>query len=339
MNTDQTVEKKDILKIDDLSVEYRVNRKTVKAVNHISLTIKEGETLGLVGETGAGKTTTALSIMRLLPDRISYVTGGTIELQGQNVLDLKDDQMRALRGGVVSMIFQDPMTALNPVMTVGSQIRETIKLHNVNNLNSGEIEARVDEVMEMVGIAASRKHAYPLQFSGGMKQRIVIAMALACEPKLLLADEPTTALDVTIQAQVLDLIENLKHKLGTAMLMITHDMGIVVRTCDNVAVMYAGEIIESGTLEQIFDRTGAHHPYTTGLFNSIPDLRSDARRLTPVDGLMPDPTNLPEGCKFSPRCTQCMERCRAEEPAVFEKDGHQIKCFLYGEEKGGEENG
>ncbi len=324
-----TAERKEIIRVDNLSVEYHVNKQVVKAVNDISFSIEKGKTLGLVGETGAGKTTTALALMRLLPDRISRITGGTIKLDGQDIMELKNEEMRALRGNVVSMIFQDPMTALNPIMTVGSQIKEALKLHNTQNLSDKELDARVDEVLEMVGIQSSRKGEYPLQFSGGMKQRIVIAMALVCEPELLLADEPTTALDVTIQAQVLQIIAELRKRLGTSMLMITHDMGIIARTCDDVAVMYAGQIIEYGTIEHLFTPGEKHHPYTVGLFGSIPDLTGNAKRLTPIDGLMPDPTKLPEGCKFSPRCPHCTERCKCEEPASYDFDGHKIKCFLF----------
>ena len=327
---------KEILRVEDLSVEYRVNREVVKAVNHVSFSIGRGEVLGLVGETGAGKTTTALALMRLLPDRISYVTSGTITMDGQDLMALRPEEMRALRGDYLSMIFQDPMTALNPIMTVGNQIKEALKLHNKKMLNEKEFNKRVEEVLELVGIQPSRKGAYPLQFSGGMKQRIVIAMALACEPELLLADEPTTALDVTIQAQVLQLIAELRRRLGTSMLMITHDLGIIARTCDYVAVMYAGQIVEYGSIEDLFKHGEQHHPYTSGLFSSIPDLHSDFRRLTPIDGLMPDPTDLPQGCKFSPRCPHCTERCQKEEPEEYNFNGHRIKCFLY---EGGSHHG
>ena len=328
---------KEIIKVQDLSVEYRVNNQVIKAVNNISFTIGRGETLGLVGETGAGKTTTALALMRLLPDRISHVTSGSIIMDGQDLMELRPEEMRALRGDYISMIFQDPMTALNPIMTVGNQIKEALKLHNHKKLSSKELDERVDETLQMVGIQPERKNAYPLQFSGGMRQRIVIAIALACEPELLLADEPTTALDVTIQAQVLKIIADLRRRLGTSMLMITHDLGVIARTCDYVAVMYAGQIIEYGSIEDIFTRDVHHHPYTVGLFNSIPDLHSNVKRLTPIDGLMPDPTNLPAGCKFAPRCSHCTDRCLREEPADVDMGGgHRIKCFLF---QGGEEDG
>jgi peptide/nickel transport system ATP-binding protein len=318
-----------VLMVHDLSVEYRIHRQVVKAVNGISFVLKRGESLGLVGETGAGKTTTALSLMRLLPDRLSFVTGGRIILDGQDVMALKLEEMRALRGSAISMVFQDPMTSLNPIMTIGSQIKEALRLHNDQGLSDKQLDARVEEVLEMVGIQPSRKNDYPLQFSGGMKQRVVIAMALACEPKVLLADEPTTALDVIIQAQVLSLIMDLRKRLGTSMLMITHDLGIVARTCDHVAVMYAGEIVEYGSIEQIFDPEAPHHPYTVGLFGSIPRLNDEARRLTPIEGLMPDPTNLPEGCSFSPRCPRRMEQCLKRKPGDQSINDHRIRCFLY----------
>ena len=280
-----------VLEIRDLHVIYETDQSTVYAVNGVNLTVTKGKTLGLVGETGAGKTTTALSIMRLLPKRIGIIRQGSITLDGHNVMELTEGDMRLIRGDTVSMIFQDPMTSLNPVITVGKQIRESLELHR-NGRSDKEIDARVDEMLEMVGIPASRKNDYPHQFSGGMKQRVVIALALACEPKLILADEPTTALDVTIQAQVLQMMNELKVKLNTAMILITHDLGVVAETCDDVAIMYAGEIIESGTAEDIYEAT-EHHPYTVGLFGSIPDMDSKAKRLNPIPGLMPDPTCLP----------------------------------------------
>ena len=318
-----------LLEIKDLYVEYITDDAQVFAVNGIDLSLNKGETLGLVGETGAGKTTTALSIMRLLPEKVGLIRKGTILLDGRNVTEATEADMRLLRGETVSMIFQDPMTSLNPVLTVGDQIAEVLELHTKFKTKP-EVEARVDEILKMVGLPPERKHDYPHQFSGGMKQRIVIAIALACEPLLLLADEPTTALDVTIQAQVLALMNELKKNLNTAMILITHDLGVVAQTCDKVAIMYAGEIIETGTVEQIFsgDR---HHPYTVGLFQSIPDLKKKTRRLHPIDGLMPDPTDLPSGCKFHTRCPHCMETYKTMNPQPYEEDGHMIRCHLYGQ--------
>ncbi len=316
-----------LLEIKDLVVEYRTDEDIVHAVNGITLTVNKGETLGLVGETGAGKTTTALSIMKLLPDHIGYITGGSIHLDGQDILAASEEKMRGIRGKEVSMIFQDPMTSLNPVYTVGEQVAEVIKIHNPQ-LNRSEIQKRVDNLFLMVGLPAERKTEYPHQFSGGMKQRIVIAMALACEPGLLLADEPTTALDVTIQAQVLKMMKELKEKFRTAMILITHDLGVVAQTCDKVAIMYAGKIIESGMAEDIFEGD-KHHPYTVGLFGSIPDLTVKTARLNPIDGLMPDPANLPPGCSFNPRCPHCMDICRKEAPGIYEENGHIISCHLF----------
>ncbi|MDR3354106.1 MAG: ABC transporter ATP-binding protein [Synergistaceae bacterium] len=317
-----------ILDIKDLTVIYKTDLETVRAVNNISLSIGRGKTLGLVGETGAGKTTTALSIMRLLPTTTGRILNGTIYFDGQNLLDFNDHSMQSTRGRLISMVFQDPMTSLNPVYTVADQIGETIKHHNTA-LSKGEVSAKVDETLSMVGILPSRKNEYPHQFSGGMKQRVVIAMALCCEPALLIADEPTTALDVTIQAQVLAMMRDLRNRLGTSMLMITHDLGIVAQTCDDVAVMYAGEIIESGSVEDIF--TGErHHPYTIGLFNSIPNLETSVKRLKPIPGLMPDPTKLSNGCFFAPRCESCLDICRESSPPVTSGGFHRIKCHLCG---------
>ena len=320
-----------LLQVKDLEIIYKTDLETVHAVNGISFDLKKGETLGLVGETGAGKTTTALALMRLLPERVGRIEGGEIYFDGRDLLKESDHQMREIRGARISMIFQDPMTSLNPAMQIGDQILESLELHNRDNKTKEELAARVDEVLRMVGIEPRRKHDYPHQFSGGMKQRVVIAIALACEPDLLIADEPTTALDVTIQAQVLLMMKDLRDRLGTSMIMITHDLGVVAQTCDRVAVIYAGEIIEIGTLEDIF--TGdRHHPYTIGLFGSIPKLNDESDRLKPIDGLMPDPTNLPEGCKFSPRCPHCMERCKSETPQSYWKDSHAIKCHLFEKE-------
>jgi peptide/nickel transport system ATP-binding protein len=259
------------------------------------------------------------------------MTGGTIKLMGDDIMSLSENQMNMVRGEIISMIFQDPMTALNPIMPVGKQIEESLKLHNSQKRTAAEIRARVDEVLELVGIPAARRGDYPMQFSGGMKQRVVIAIALACEPELLIADEPTTALDVTIQAQVLELIKEMQQRMGMSMIMISHDLGIVVRNCDHVGIMYAGQVVEYGSVEQIYSDI-PHHPYTEGLFGSIPKIHSATRRLTPIEGLMPDPTRLPSGCKFSPRCIHCMEICREQEPPEIVQDGHRIKCFLFGKE-------
>lgn len=321
-----------LLEIRNLRVVYETEEATVHAVNGINLELGRKETLGLVGETGAGKTTTALSILRLLPFRTGKIEEGEILLEGTDLLQVKEETMRSVRGEKVAMIFQDPMTSVNPVMRVGEQIAENLELHNSGKKRSKkEIEARVCEMLELVGIPAKRRNEYPHQFSGGMKQRVVIAMALACSPELLIADEPTTALDVTIQAQVLAMMEELKQKLGTSMILITHDMGVVALTCDKVAIMYAGEIIEYGTVYDIFEGK-SHHPYTKGLFGSIPDLSSHKSRLTPIEGLMPDPTRLPEGCRFHPRCPQCMDRCKTQTPPVTIFGTHHIQCHLQREE-------
>lgn len=325
-----------LLEIKDLHVVYKSGGQTVRAVNGITLALKPGETIGLVGETGAGKTTTALSVLRLLPEKVGRIESGSITVDGVDLLSVSEADMRTLyRGERISMIFQDPMTSLNPVLRVGDQIAEALIYHNKEHKTKKEIEQRVDEVLELVGIPKSRKNEYPHQFSGGMKQRVVIAIALACEPELLIADEPTTALDVTIQAQILAMMDELRTKLNTAMIMITHDLGIVAQVCDKVAVMYAGELVEQGPVEAIF--TGdKHHPYTDGLFGSIPNLTVETDRLSPIDGLIPDPTNLPQGCFFSPRCPKCMEICRTSHPEEYVDGEHRIRCHLFtGEDKEG----
>lgn len=314
----------ELLKIENLHIRYETDLATVYAVNGIDLYINEGETLGLVGETGAGKTTTGLGIMRLVPDPPGRIVEGKIIYKNEDLLGKNRAEMRRIRGNQISMIFQDPMTALNPVLTVGDQIAEVVRYHD--NLSVREADVRAREMLEMVGIPTERADEYPHQFSGGMKQRVMIAIALACNPKLLIADEPTTALDVTIQAQVLRMIRELRNKLGTSMLLITHDLGIVAECCDRVAVMYAGEIVEQGSLKDIFKETA--HPYTVGLFRSIPHLESEVERLTPIYGLMPDPANLPKGCKFHTRCTVCTEACKKEIPSAVEiSPGHFVKCL------------
>ena len=318
---------KELLRVNDLRILYRTIDDDVMAVNGVTLSLNKGESLGLVGETGAGKTTTALAILGLLPRGVGEIYHGDIFFKGENLLEKSEREMRNIRGKEISMIFQDPMTSLNPVYSVGDQIGEVLELHGVRG---EEKEKRIDEILELVGIEANRKVAYPHQFSGGMKQRIVIAMALACEPQLLIADEPTTALDVTIQAQVLAMIDDIQKSQGTAMILITHDLGVVAETCDKVAIMYAGEIVEYGTLEQVFDNEIPHHPYTIGLFGSIPSLETKKNRLEPITGLTPDPTDLPKGCYFNPRCNHCQEICKTSnpEPKVF-SDGHMLKCHLF----------
>ena len=317
------------LEVKDLVVEYTSDGDIVQAVNGVSFTLDRGETLGLVGETGAGKTTIAKSIMRILPDPPAKIRKGEIYLEGEDLMEKSEKEMLGIRGNKVSMIFQDPMTALNPVMSVGSQITEVVALHN--DFTKEQARQRTVEMLEMVGIPAERYVEFPHQFSGGMKQRVVIAMALACNPELLLADEPTTALDVTIQAQVLDMIRDLRDKSGTAMILITHDLGIVAETCDKVAVVYAGHIVESGSKADIFKDVA--HPYTQGLFNSIPKLNDSSPRLKPILGMPPDPTNLPEGCVFAPRCQYADEACRAGEiPNVEITPGHFCRCLRAGKE-------
>jgi len=314
-----------LLEVKDLYTQYNTDDGVVHAVNGMSISLSRGEVLGLVGETGAGKTTLALSILRILPDKVGKITSGSIYLDGINVREAGKKEMLQIRGAKASMIFQDPMTSLNPVVTVGDQIREVIELHEPN-LEKGEQERRVDEMLELVGIPAARKKEYPFQFSGGMKQRIGIAMALVARPELLIADEPTTALDVTIQAQMLRLMEDLKEQFNTSMIFITHDLGVVAEFCDRVAVVYAGQVIEEGTVEDIYAREW-NHPYTEGLFNSIPDLTTTMERLQPIPGFMVDPMNLPAGCKFAERCPYATEECRTAEPGMITVGTHSIRCI------------
>ena len=314
-----------LLSVRDLEVVYTSAGAVIHAVNGVSLEIKRGQSLGLVGETGAGKTTIAKSILGILPDPPAKVLNGQIVLDGQDLLKLPEKEMRGIRGKKISMIFQDPMTALNPVFTVGDQIAEVVSLHE--HCSKKESMNKAMQMLEMVGIPAERYVEYPHQFSGGMKQRVVIAIALACNPELLLADEPTTALDVTIQAQVMDMIADLQKKLNTAMILITHDLGIVAEACDQVAVIYAGEIVELASKEELF--LHPTHPYTVGLFGSIPSLSEDVERLTPIPGLPANPEALPEGCHFNPRCTRCTAACRAGQvPFVQVAPDHFVRCHL-----------
>jgi len=315
-----------LLDINNLSIHYITEDGTVRAVNDLSLSIKRGETVGLVGETGAGKTTTALGIMRLVPEPPGKIVGGKIIFDGDELVTKNDAEMRKVRGKKISMIFQDPMTSLNPVIPVRDQIAEVILLHE--NVTAGEALEKAEEMLLKVGIRPERSKEFPHQFSGGMRQRVVIAIALACNPELLIADEPTTALDVTIQAQVLELMKNLKHEFNTSMILITHDLGIVADICDKVAIMYAGSIVEMADKFDLF--RNPKHPYTVGLFNSIPDIEKDEDSLVPIQGIMPDPTELPSGCPFHPRCNQAKPECSQVEPeSVDVGDKHYVKCILY----------
>jgi peptide/nickel transport system ATP-binding protein len=320
-----------ILTVQDLTIDYLTMDGAIHAVNHLHFDLIKGKTLGLVGETGAGKTTTAKAIMRLLPKAYSKVLSGTILLEGEDILSLSQKRMEDIRGKKISMISQDPMTSLNPVMRVGDQVAEVIGLHQTKNKQ--EIRQKTREVLEKVGIKAERFSEYPHQFSGGMKQRVGIAMALACSPLVLIADEPTTALDVTIQAQVLELMKELRRQYNMSMIMITHDLGIVAEICDYVAVMYNGSIVEYGDKRQIF--TNTQHPYTTGLFNCIPDLALDQDMLVPIKGAMPDPSQKPAGCSFAPRCDDAMPACfKSRPPAAATESGHTVACFKYANEAG-----
>lgn len=331
--------KKDVLlSIKDLDVQYKTEDGVVHAANGISLDLYEGETLGLVGETGAGKTTVALSVLKLIPDPPGKIVAGEITYKGRDIVNMPESEMRKIRGDEISMIFQDPMTALNPIIPVGEQIAEAVRFHS--DVSRQEAQQKAMQTLELVGIPAERYDEYPHQFSGGMKQRVVIAIALCCNPHLLIADEPTTALDVTIQAQILEMMNELKSEMNTSLIMITHDLGIVAHMCDRVAVVYAGQVVEIGTTRQIFKNTA--HPYTVGLFDSLPhlddadDTELDERRLKPIPGLMPDPANLPHGCKFAPRCPYKTDAC--ENPIELKEleDGHMVRCILVDKQPGGE---
>lgn len=315
-----------VLRVEDLTVYYELEEETVKAVNGLSFSLEKGKTLGLVGETGAGKTTTALSILRLVQSPPGVIKSGKIDVCGHDILSLPSNMLEQIRGKDISMIFQDPMTSLNPVFTVSDQIAESLLLHE--KLTKQQAFDKALDMLELVGIPKNRGLEYPHQFSGGMRQRVGIAIALACNPKVLIADEPTTALDVTIQAQVLDLMKNLKTKYEMAMILITHDLGIVADICDEVAVMYAGKIIEQGSLDEVFNKT--LHPYTEGLFNSLPNVNKRDEELNPIPGLMPDPTNLPPGCVFAPRCRYATEKCSQVVPElrIFENT-HRAACIAY----------
>ena len=317
------MENKMLLEVKNLHVHYVTADATAKAVNGIDFEVREGEALGLVGETGAGKTTTALSIMQLIPDPPGIIVDGEINFEGRNVIFNTDKQNREMRGNGIAMIFQDPMTALNPIMTVGSQLSEVVLTHG--KVSKAEAKKRVIDLLEIVGVKSDRYDDYPHQFSGGQKQRVVIAMSLLCNPKLLIADEPTTALDVTIQAQVLDIINKLREQYKMSMILITHDLGVVAETCDNVAIMYAGHIVETGTVKDVY--LNPKHPYTRGLFDSIPKMDDESTELIPIEGSISNAADLPSGCYFHPRCRYCQDICKCEQPPQ-RGDAHKFMCHF-----------
>lgn len=313
-----------LLEIQNLHVKFTTERATGYALNGVNLKIRQGESLGLVGESGAGKTTTALSVLRLL-SKAGRITDGQILFHGKDVMKMSKRELLDMRGRRIAMIFQNPLSSLNPVFTVGEQISMVLRHHL--KMSPKQADARTRELLESVGIPGYRINDYPSQFSGGMRQRVGIAAGIACNPELLIADEPTTALDVTIQAQVLKMMRSLRDKFGTSMILITHDFGVVAQMCDKVAVMYDGRIVEYGRAEDIFLGED-HHPYTKGLFRSIPTISTSQERLQPIPGLMPDPTQQYTGCSFQPRCTYCREICGQQKPTYATEGEHQILCHF-----------
>lgn len=325
--------KEEILKIEDLEISFSTGKKEIKTVDGVSLSLKKGETIGVVGESGSGKSVTALSILRLL-DKGGKIVNGQIYFKGNNLTEIDMREMRSIRGNEISMIFQEPMTSLNPVYTIGQQIRETIKVHKTpNKVNSNE---RGIELLKLVGIPSpkERMNQYPHELSGGMRQRVMIAMALACNPDLLIADEPTTALDVTIQAQILDLINKLQNELGMSVFMITHDLGVVAETCDKVAVMYGGQVVEFQDVHTLFDEP--KHPYTVGLLNSIPRYDIDVDELQPIKGSVPNADEMPKGCRFAPRCEFATELCHQRLPTLERLNSGNVRCWIYSDEWDGD---
>jgi len=322
---------KKILEVKDLKTYFYSSGKEIRAVDGVSFTLNRGEILGIVGESGSGKSVTSLSIIRLIPNPPGKIVGGEILFEGEDLLKKSEKEMRKIRGEKISMIFQDPMTSLNPVFTVEEQLIEVFRIHK--KLKYNEARERAIELLKKVGIPEAEKRikSYPHQFSGGMRQRVMIAMALALNPSLLIADEPTTALDVTIQAQILALMKQLQKEFDTSIIMITHDLGVVAEMCQNVLVMYAGRPVEYADVESLF--TKPMHPYTIGLLNSLPRLSEDKKRLTPIDGTPPDLGNLSQGCAFYPRCSAKKEICTKITPKLKEVHGRQIACHLYQEEE------
>ena len=319
-----------ILQVKNLKTYFHTEAGLVKAVNDVSFDVEKGKTLGIVGESGCGKSMTSLSIMRLI-EKPGQIEGGEILLEGKDIVKMSEDEMRKIRGGEIAMIFQEPMTSLNPVFTVGQQIMEALMLHT--DMDKAKAKERAIEMLKMVKIplAEKRFNEYPHQLSGGMRQRVMIAMALSCNPKLLICDEPTTALDVTIQAQILDLINELKEKLGTSIMMITHDLGVIAEVADDVMVMYAGKIVEYGKADDIFE--SPKHPYTNGLMQCIPKLTDeDHTRLSVIPGMVPSFDQMPKGCAFCPRCSEAKKICEERMPELIKADGQMVRCFKYSDE-------
>lgn len=325
---------KNILEINNMSTYFFTDNGIVKAVDGVDIVLKEGSTLGIVGESGSGKSVTALSVMNLLMGTKGKVVDGEIRLDGKDIINISEDEKRKLRGNQIAMIFQEPMTSLNPVLKIGDQIMEAITQHF--DVSKKEAQDKTIDMLKKIGIPRAEKiiQEYPFQLSGGMRQRIMIAMALVCDPKILIADEPTTALDVTIQAQILELMIHLKEMIGTSILFITHDLGVVAEICDQVVVMYCGRVVESGDVYTIFENP--KHPYTIGLLNSIPKLGENVEKLESIPGNVPNPKYMPPGCKFEPRCKDAMEICKNQEPGFFElENGHKSRCWLCSKEHGG----
>lgn len=322
---------KDLVEFKDLKTYFYTEDGIVQAVDGVSFKIRQGETVGVVGESGCGKSVTAMSLMRLIPNPPGKIIAGEILLEGKNILELSDDKMREIRGNDISVIFQEPMTSLNPVFTIGDQIDEALILHQ--NMNKVQAKEKSVEMLKLVGIPRAEKivDCYPHELSGGMRQRAMIAMAIACNPKLLIADEPTTALDVTIQAQILDLMRNLKDRLNSSIMLITHDLGVIAEMADYVVVMYCGKVIEEAPVVELFKNP--LHPYTVGLLNSKPTIDKDKERLYSIPGQVPNPIGLIEDCHFCPRCEKACEKCRIHEPNLINiNETHKVACWLYEEE-------
>ncbi|NLB19496.1 MAG: ABC transporter ATP-binding protein [Clostridium sp.] len=325
-----------VLEVKDLKTHFTTDKGVVKAVDGVTFDLIEGKTLGVVGESGCGKSITAMSILRLI-DKNGGIVNGTVSYNGREIQDIPISEMMKIRGNEISIIFQEPMTSLNPVFKIGDQIVESIKLHQ--DLSKKEAHDKAVSMLKLVGIPRAERvvYDYPHQLSGGMRQRAMIAMALSCDPKVLIADEPTTALDVTIQAQILSLMNDLKEKTNTAIMLITHDLGVVAQMADDVIVMYSGKVVEAAEVNELYGNP--KHPYTQGLLDSIPDIKSQKKRLNSIEGVVPNPMELPNGCYFAPRCKFAMDKCWEEEPGVYfidkEKNGenHKVKCFLYENEE------